>query len=226
MSVHAWFLTDSALDRLVRDAPGLPVTEGYNKDRVLGKVLAAERCNGGATVTVEVDRLPPGIAQDAFRLAPALSNPDAKPNPGAGVVPLDDGWQAEQFTIVPPELAIMLEVLLDTVSGLPLVQASRTDDGQLTFRLITVRPGGMVVAQPVTESVMRDVQRKSSERLADRVAVAAVAAAAGLENADRAQRQRVADLEGQVAELEGQLVAERAENAKLAGEKPRSKAAA
>lgn len=49
------------------------------------------------------------------------------------------------------------EVVLDAETGLPQVVASRSVDGQLTYRVHTVRSGGGSVFLPVTDAVVREM---------------------------------------------------------------------
>ena len=105
------------------------------------------------------------------------------------------------------------EIILDAVTGLPEVRATRSPDGQLTFRLHTVRSGGMSVFIPISDGVLRSVRATPGHVDDDdwetRVRGIALAVAASLRTAEAQRQARVEDLEGQLGAMGESLDAER-----------------
>lgn len=98
------------------------------------------------------------------------------------------------------------EVVLDNKTGLPEVKASRSEEGQMTFRVHMIAPGGMSVYQPISDGLLRQMREdfansEDDHSWEDEIKAVQRAYAASLRNAVGETVQRVADLEAENAAL-------------------------
>lgn len=105
------------------------------------------------------------------------------------------------------------EIALDG-DGAPVVMAFRSDEGQLTFRYLVVRPGGMSVWLPVGDDIQRQVSmatgRGEPAALAAQIQAAAIEVANQLLQDDTLRLARVEELEALVEAQGEELEALRA----------------
>lgn len=69
-----WLMSDEAVDQMVEQLPGLPVTDNFQAGKLVGRVLAAERDGDGvlAELDIDPDQLPAGTPIDGLSAGPGM----------------------------------------------------------------------------------------------------------------------------------------------------------
>jgi hypothetical protein len=118
-------------------------------------------------------------------------------------------------------MAAIREVVLDAETGLPEVRVSRSEDGQLTYRVHQIHPGGMSVYVPISDAVLQQMREHfdgGDDKWQEKLQAVATSYAVSLRSAD-AQREMVAsELQARLDAMGATMDVERAEHAETLAE--------